>query len=43
VHTKIKYGTRHLNGGLKYLIKYIIFKNINFSYIKIFEYNVYIK
>ena len=30
VHTKIKYGTRHLNGGLKYLIKYIIFKNMKF-------------
>ena len=25
VQTKIKYGTRHLNGGLKYLTKYINF------------------
>ena len=26
VHTPSKYGNLHLNGGLKYLMKYIIFK-----------------
>ena len=43
VHTKIKYGTRHLNGGLKYLIKYITFKIMksNFFYIFLICYTLF--
>jgi|TARA_B100001939_G_scaffold65894_1_gene54738 hypothetical protein len=36
VHTPSKYGNLHLNGGLKYLIKYTIFKIINAKFQFIF-------
>ena len=43
VHTPSKYGNLHLNGGLKYLMKYIIFKIIisKFQFIFLICYNFF--